>query len=141
MKSRAATSWRSAGADVLVVQGGINDIVQGREPLEAARMLEDLVRRGKEQGLGVVVADVLPWNRGWPEAEPRIRELNRQIRELAARQQVRVLPFHDTLEDTAHPGRMRVELTDDGNHPNVAGHRLLGERAFALPLPETARGG
>jgi hypothetical protein len=28
---------------------------------------------------------------------------------------------------------MRDEWTDDGDHPSVAGHRLLGERAFRLP--------
>jgi hypothetical protein len=28
---------------------------------------------------------------------------------------------------------MRDEWTDDGNHPSVEGHRLLGERAFQLP--------
>jgi hypothetical protein len=24
-------------------------------------------------------------------------------------------------------------LTDDGDHPSIEGHRLLGERAFRLP--------
>jgi hypothetical protein len=28
---------------------------------------------------------------------------------------------------------MRDGLTDDGDHPSVEGHRLLGERAFRLP--------
>ena len=125
----------AAGAEVLVVQGGINDIVQKREPAQAARALAELVRRGQERGLGVVIADVLPWNRGWPAAERPIRELNALIRELAAAAGVRVLPFHDTLEDAERPGRMREELTADGNHPNVAGHRRLGELAFALPAP------
>jgi lysophospholipase L1-like esterase len=46
---------------------------------------------------------------------------------------VPVLPFHDTLEDPQRPGRMRAELTADGDHPSVAGYRLLGERAFSLP--------
>ena len=29
--------------------------------------------------------------------------------------------------------RLRDEWTDDGDHPSVAGYRLLGERAFCLP--------
>jgi hypothetical protein len=28
---------------------------------------------------------------------------------------------------------MRNGLTDDGDHPSLEGHRLLGERAFSLP--------
>jgi lysophospholipase L1-like esterase len=28
---------------------------------------------------------------------------------------------------------MRDGLTDDGDHPSIDGHRLLGERAFGLP--------
>jgi mannose-6-phosphate isomerase-like protein (cupin superfamily) len=30
---------------------------------------------------------------------------------------------------------MRADWTADGNHPSVAGHRRLGERAFAPPRP------
>jgi lysophospholipase L1-like esterase len=120
-------------AEVLVVQGGINDIVQGRPVEDAAKNLRWMVRRGKELGLAVVIADVLPYNRGWPDAEPKIRELNRLIRELADEESVVVLPFHDTLEDEGLPGRMREDWTADGNHPSVEGHRRLGEIAFRLP--------
>jgi lysophospholipase L1-like esterase len=34
------------------------------------------------------------------------------------------------LADPSRPARMREALTDDGDHPSVEGHRLLGERAF-----------
>ncbi len=44
------------------------------------------------------------------------------------------LPFHDTLADPAEPTRMRHGLTDDGDHPSVEGHRLLGEQAFRLDV-------
>ena len=120
------------GADVLVVQGGINDIAQGCS-VEAAANLRAMVRRGKELGLAVALADVLPWNNGWPDAEPKIRSLNALIREIADRESVPVLPFHDTLEDAEHPGRMREEWTCDGDHPSVEGYRRLGELAFRLP--------
>lgn len=122
-----------AGADVLVVQGGINDVVQATSIEAAAENLRRMVRKGRERGLGVVLADVLPWNRGWPEAEPQIRRLNELIRAIGREEGVKVLPFHDTLEDPARPGRMREEWTPDGNHPSVEGHRRLGELAFSLP--------
>ncbi|HKP18880.1 MAG TPA: SGNH/GDSL hydrolase family protein [Gaiellaceae bacterium] len=121
------------GAQVLVVQGGINDIAQ-HQPLEpAAASLRRMVERGKALGLRVAIADVLPWNNGYPRADPQIRRLNELIRELAQDERVPVLPFYETLEDPDRPGRMREEWTSDGDHPSVEGYRLLGERAFRLP--------
>jgi lysophospholipase L1-like esterase len=80
--------------------------------------------------LPVAVCDVLPWNNGWPDKEPAIRELNARIRGFG----VPLLPFHDTLEDPNRPGRMKNEWTnDDGDHPSVAGYQRLGELAFRLP--------
>jgi lysophospholipase L1-like esterase len=115
------------GADVLVVQGGINDIAQGRSVVEAAENLQVMIRHGKELVARVVTVDVLPWSNGYPRAEPEIRRLNELIRELAAAESVTVLPFHDTLEDPERPGRMRPEWTDDGDHPSIEGYRRLGD--------------
>jgi lysophospholipase L1-like esterase len=119
----------AAGASVLVVQGGINDIAQGRPVGEAAENLGRMVRRGLALGLRVVVCDVLPWNRGWPRTEQRIRELNELVAGLARDEGVPLLPFHETLEDAERPGRMREEWTSDGDHPSVEGYRRLGELA------------
>jgi lysophospholipase L1-like esterase len=115
------------GADVLVVQGGINDIAQGRAVETAAENLRAMVRRAKELGLRVLLVDVLPWNNGWPDAEPMIRRLNELIAEIAAAEDVPLLPFHDMLEDPDRPGRMREAWTSDGDHPSVEGYRRLGE--------------
>jgi lysophospholipase L1-like esterase len=119
----------AAGAEALVVQGGINDIAQGRPVAEAAANLRAMVDRGRGLGLRVAVANVLPWNNGWPGAEPAIRELNRLVAGLG----VPVLPFHDTLEDSDRPGRMRDEWTVEGDHPSEEGYRRLGRLAFRLP--------
>lgn len=121
------------GADVLIVQGGINDIVHDRSLEAAAENLRVMVRRGQAIGLGVVLVNVLPWNNGWPEADPKIRRLNELIAEVGAEEGVVVMPFYETLEDPDRPGRMREDWTPDGNHPSVEGHRRLGEVAFRLP--------
>jgi len=121
------------GVDILVVQGGINDIAQGVAVETAAENLRQMVRRGKELGLGVLLADVLPWNNGWPAAEREIRRLNASIAAIAREEGVPLLPFHDTLEDPGRPGRMREDWTSDGDHPSVAGYLRLGELAFRLP--------
>jgi lysophospholipase L1-like esterase len=126
---RLDTCVRGSGA--LVVQGGINDVAQRRSVVEAAERLRAMVRRGFELGLPVALADLLPWNNGWPEADAPIRALNRRIRAICEEERIPLLPFHDTLEDPARPGRMRDAWTSDGDHPSVEGYRRLGELAFA----------
>jgi len=121
------------GADVLVVQGGINDIAQGRSVEDAAENLRGTVRRGRALGLRVALANVLPWNNGYPAADAEIRRLNSLIDAFADDEDVPVLRFYETLEDDTRPGRMREEWTSDGDHPSVEGYRLLGELAFRLP--------
>ena len=115
------------GADILVVQGGINDIAQGRDVADAADNLRAMVRRGTELGLRVALADVLPWNNGWPDAEPKIRRLNELLAAIAREENVPLLPFHDALEDPDRPGRMREEWTSDGSHPSTEGYKRLAE--------------
>jgi lysophospholipase L1-like esterase len=107
------------GADLLVVQGGINDIAQRRSIDDAARNLVAIVERGRDAGLPVAVADVLPWPAGDNRAAREIARLNDSIHAIPG---VTLLPFHDTLATVDG-------WSDDGDHPSVDGHRLLGERA------------
>jgi lysophospholipase L1-like esterase len=120
-------------AEVLVVQGGINDIVQDRPVEQAADNLRRMVERGKQLVGRVALVELLPWNNGYPQADPKIRRLNALIHEIARDEDVPVLPFYSTLEDPDRPGRMREAWTSDGDHPSVEGYRLLGEQAFRLP--------
>jgi len=122
-----------AGADALVVQGGINDVVQRRAVEEAARDIGTMLARGRAGGLALAVTDVLPWNNGDERAADGIRRLNALIAEVAADAGATLLAFHDAVVDPTDPTRMQEGLTDDGDHPSVEGHRLLGERAFRLP--------
>lgn len=115
------------GAQVLILQGGINDIAQMRRVKTAARNLAAMVKRGKELGLRVALVEVLPWNNGYPLAAPRINKLNRLIAQIGRDEHVPVFPWYRKLEDPAAKGRMRRDLTIDGNHPSVAGYRLLAE--------------
>jgi lysophospholipase L1-like esterase len=115
------------GADVLVVQGGINDIAQGRPVNAAADDLRSMVARGRELGVDVYLAEVLPWTNGHPAADEPIADLNREIAAIGSEDGVPVLGFHDALEDPGAPGTMAPALTADGDHPSIAGYRLLGE--------------
>jgi lysophospholipase L1-like esterase len=122
------------GSDVLVVQCGINDVVQRRPVEEAAGNIEAMLERGRAAGLALAVADVLPWNNGDERAASDIERLNALIRQLATAAGATLLPFHDTLADPAEPRRMGEGLTDDGDHPSIEGHRRLGERGFVLDV-------
>ncbi len=108
------------GADLLVLQGGINDIAQQRPVEEAARNLETMVERGADAGLAVAVIDVLPWPAGDMRANSEIASLNELIHAFGG---VTHLPFHDTLAG------VDFNWSDDGDHPSVEGYRLLGECA------------
>lgn len=123
----------AADADALVVQGGVNDIAQGRPVGAAAADLRAMVRRGKRLGLRVAIAELLPWNNGHPAADDEIERLNRLIGAIGRDEGVPVLRWHRALEDPAEPGTMRADLTIDGDHPSVAGYRILGGRTFQLP--------
>ena len=107
------------GADLLVVQGGINDVAQRRPADAAARDLAAMVGKGRSLGLGVALADVLPWPAGDERAAREIERLNELIHAIA---DATLLPFHDSL--AAVEG-----WSDDGDHPSIEAHRLLGECA------------
>ena len=44
-----------------------------------------------------------------------------------------MLGFFDALQDPRAPGRMREDLTLEGDHPSVPGYRRLGELVAAAP--------
>jgi lysophospholipase L1-like esterase len=116
------------GAQALIVQGGINDIAQGRPVERALANLRAMVRHGKRIGLSVLLVNVLPWNGGGAAAERQIRQLNELIAELARSEDVLLLDFWAALEDPEAPGRMKPEYAHaDGDHPTVAGYRRIGE--------------
>jgi lysophospholipase L1-like esterase len=115
------------GADVLILQGGINDIAQMRRVAGAARNLRAMVVRGKQLGLRVALVEVLPWNNGYPLADLRIRRLNRLIHVIGKDERVPVFPWYRRLEDSERAGRMRADWTIDGDHPTVEGYRRLAD--------------
>jgi acyl-CoA thioesterase-1 len=121
-----------AGADAVVIQGGINDLAEGLPSQEVLANLRGMVRAAKAENLDVALADLLPYGPA-PQSDPVIDRLNRRIAALGRSEGAAVLPFHRVLEDPDHPGVMEPEWTADGIHPSVAGYRRLGELAFSPP--------
>jgi lysophospholipase L1-like esterase len=120
------------GADALVIQGGVNDLVHGKSGDRALANLDSMVLRGLELGLRVAIAELIP-NDNFEEILPGIARMNGGLRAIAADRGVPLLRFHAALDDPDRPGHIRPGCTDDGNHPNVHGHRRVGELGFQLP--------
>lgn len=114
-------------AQVLILQGGINDIAQMRSIKTAAKNLRATVVRAKGMGLRVALVEVLPWNNGYPGAAGRIRRLNKLIHAIGTDEHVSVYPWYGALEDPKRRGNMRKDLTAEGDHPSVAGYKRLAE--------------
>jgi lysophospholipase L1-like esterase len=87
-----------------------------------------MVARGRALGLVVLLADVLPWPAGDERAARDIASLNNLVHDIDAIP----LRFHDTLAGVVEG------WSDDGDHPSVEGHRLLGAEA-ARALSELER--
>jgi lysophospholipase L1-like esterase len=119
------------GADALIIQGGINDVVQGRTVDATASDLRSMARRGVALGIPVALTEVLPWNNGHPAADSQIEAINQAMDRIGEQEDVAVLGFHQALDDPGEPGTMPANLTIDGDHPSVAGYRLLGEKVVA----------
>jgi lysophospholipase L1-like esterase len=120
------------GADALVIQGGVNDLVHGKSGDRALENLDSMVLRGQNLDLRVAIAELIP-NDNFDEILPGIAQMNRGLRAIAVDRGVPLLRFHAALDDPDRPGRIRPSCTDDGNHPNVDGHRRVGELGFHLP--------
>jgi lysophospholipase L1-like esterase len=124
------------GADVLIVQGGINDIAQalGSGPqatdaavASAAADIDGMLAEAEKMDLDVAVTNVLPWNNGHPTADNPIKQLNAEIADIAKRRGVPLLDFYAALDSHDEEGTMAPDYTDDGDHPSIEGYRILGE--------------
>jgi lysophospholipase L1-like esterase len=124
-------------ADVLLIQGGTNDLLQAykgelpHNPIEqvgvAAANLRAMVGSARKAGVRrVLLADVLPIEKTTPAQAAKVRRLNRAIRAIGRDRNVRIVPFFRTLSAHGNPGRFAAGLNADKVHPSVTGYRRLG---------------
>lgn len=119
----------TAGADVVVIQGGTNDLTQGRSVAAAAANIGDIVRRAQDAGLRTLVTTIPPINGRYATWAAVVRRLNARIMALAREAGVSVIDFFALLEDPRRPGHMPARWTADGIHPTVEGYERLGKAA------------
>jgi lysophospholipase L1-like esterase len=134
----------------VVILAGTNDISGNSGPVDLATIeanLATMSELAKLHGIKVVLASLLPVTdaktdregrpRVWTQGRPpeKIQALNAWLADYARQNGHVYLDYFSAVVDGA--GRLRSDLTDDGLHPNAAGHALmapLAEKAIAAAL-------
>ena len=124
----------AAGADALIVQGGINDIAQGTPVAEAAaRPRARWSGRARTSGIPVALVDVLPWNNGHPAADAPIERAEPRDRADRREEGVPVLPVPRHARGPRRAGHDARRADDRRRPSSIAGYRLLAEEALRRP--------
>jgi lysophospholipase L1-like esterase len=115
---------------VVVFLGGTNDIA-GNTGNVTLDMIEDnifsMIELAKANDIRVVLCSVLPvfdypWSPGKEPAE-KIIELNKALRFYAETHDITFVDFHSPMKDERNG--LRLELGEDGVHPNVSGYLIM----------------
>lgn len=130
---------------VVVILAGTNDIAGNTGPMTLAAIQDNLATMAelaRAHRIAVVFASVLPVSdygrnrEGQPITQTtrrppaQILELNRWLRDYAARERHTYLNYFDAVVDDR--GMLKAELGDDGLHPNAKGYAIMA------PLAEEA---
>ena len=115
---------------VVVFLGGTNDIA-GNTGDVTLDMIEDnifsMIELARANDISVVLCSVLPvfeypWSPGKEPAE-KIIELNKALRFYAETHDITFVDFHSPMKDERNG--LRLELGEDGVHPNVSGYLIM----------------
>ena len=120
------TRGESVGADILVLNGGVNDISQGVSAATAWTSLKAIIDRAVSLGVTVVVGTVTPFKYdggSWTaEYQTQLESLNTTIAGYCNGTTIRCVDMNAALRDPADDEQFLAAYTDDGLHPNDAGN-------------------
>lgn len=112
------------------ILAGTNDVAGNTGPTSVQDFenhIMSMVEIAKANGIAVILASIPPaasfsWR---PEVNPvpRIAELNRWLRDYAARMQLELVDYHAALAGPSE--ELKAELGNDGVHPNRAGYAIM----------------
>lgn len=121
----------SAGADLVIVELGGNDMLGDTDPSVVYRNLQTIVSHSKRVGARVVLAGMV----SAPKRDPSYqRRFDAIYPTLAAREKVALYPFF-LAGAFGNPAYMQ----SDGKHPNAAGSNLIAARMAPLVARELGR--
>jgi lysophospholipase L1-like esterase len=114
-----------AGADVVVVIAGVNDVYQGERAESVQRELDAIYAAARAAKIAVVAGTIIPYDTAAPDANARMHAINEWIRQYAAAHADSVV-FCDTRAAVAAPGQPdRLVSSPDGLHPSPQGYRVM----------------
>lgn len=114
---------------IVVIQGGINDLIQGADSIAN---IAKMAAEAKQQDMRVIIAAVLPQDQDVFVTAAQIEAFNQQLLALAQSNGYQYADYYDALLDAS--GRPDDSLLTDGLHPNAAGYRALWDALEPLIL-------
>lgn len=130
--------------EIVVINGGTNDIAENAGPYDEERTLGNLISMAElaaANGLRVVMSSVLPaegfyWHPDVKGASEKIKSLNGRIRAWAEGQGYPFVDYYSKMVD-ADGLRLSPRLTEDGVHPTGAGYDIMEEAVLSVVRPVT----
>lgn len=114
-----------AGADIVIILAGVNDIYQGFPTKDAMRYLEAMYRRAREANIHVVAATILPYNSAGREQRLALNQINEWIRNYARQNRMGFCDTYRAAESEKYPGNLAG--SPDGLHPDAETYRKIGD--------------
>lgn len=129
IEDRYPAALRQSSAQVLIVQGGVNDInTEGaRAVSDVVARLERVTRDAQGRGVAVILATLTPQRPGSIKgtAPQVVRDLNTRIRDLCRRYQTGCADLYAAFGSEQSP-----LIGSDGLHPTPAGYDVIAETYF-----------
>jgi lysophospholipase L1-like esterase len=131
IEDRYPSALRSSNAQVLLLEGGANDInTDGARAIrDVVTRIERVARDAQSRGVSVILATLTPQRPGSSKgtAPAEVRDLNNQIRDLCRRYQTGCADLYAAFGNEQSP-----LIGADGLHPTLAGYDLIAETYFTV---------
>ncbi len=131
IEDRYPTAIRQTNAQVLILQGGANDLnADGARAIrDVVTRLERITRDAQSRGIAVILSTLTPHRPGSIRgtAPQAVRDLNGQIRDLCRRHRTGCADLY-----AAFGGEQSPLIGSDGLHPTPAGYDVIAETYFAV---------
>ena len=114
----------TAGADVVIVLSGVNDVARDVVAAQIIANFETMTARAREKGITLVISTIMPSDSTSEAGQAVVDEVNAF---LLAQDDWLVIDLHSEMSDPANPGYLRRDeiAHDDSAHPNEAGYARM----------------